>query len=674
MKTYKYLIVLSALLALAACRQTAEREMNLFIGTAGDHGQVSPGAAVPFGMVYLCPDSDPANHAGYDYDVPRISGISVNRIDGVGCTGTGGNVNVRPALPDEELKIVKGSETAIPGYYAADLDNGVRVELTTTGNVGAELYTFPEGKKPEFFIDFAKSFAYSVVPQPVEYGYEPVGDHAIQGTVRGRNVGDDGWYRIFFHMDFSTPFTIKEQTPETVTLEMAAVGKPVEIRIGLSSLSTDDAKILVDDAAGRTFEEIRSAAAGRWDELLGAVTVQGGTADQRTIFYTSLYRCCLTPHNVTSTKGEYLGTDGKTYTADGFTYYSSWSIWDTFRTKFPLFSLLYPSLQRDFCESMMRVYRTGLFRGSSDYEATPTVRTEHMTVVILDALVKGVPDLSVREYYEDLKREAVKRIDQKYSADYIIETTLDLWAMSSIAGILGKEEDETWFKEQAESIFRDTWTREFKDIDASFLKVEDNGLYEGTRWQYRWAMPQYLPMMEELHGRERLLEELTYFFDHDLYNQGNEPDIQVPYLFNRLGAPERAQKTVRKLLTEDMIHRYGTHQEFEVPYFGKTFKNDPEGFIPEMDEDDGTMSGWYVFSSMGLYPVIVGSEEYELVSPIFDRVDIRLENGREVRIRTKGRRSPDDIIRKITWNGREITDYRITHGELLQGGELVFRY
>lgn len=671
MKTDRYLLFLSALLALAACRtQAPDRETNLFMGTAGDHGQVSPGAAVPFGMVYLCPDSDPANHPGYNYDVPRISGISVNRIDGTGCTGSGGNVSVRPALPDEELRIVKGTETAVPGYYAAGLDNGVRVELTTTGNVGAERFTFPEGKKPVFFLDFTRSF----VPQPVEYAYALDGDHAVKGTVRGRNVLDDGWYRIFFHMDFSTPFTVLEQTPGTLTLETAGDGGPVEIRIGLSSLGTDHAADLVDQVTASSFETLRDQAAGRWDDLLGAVTVRGGTADLRTIFYTSLYRSCLTPHNVTSPSGEYLGTDGKTYLADGFSYYSSWSTWDTFRTKFPLFSLLYPSLQRDFCESMMRVYRTGLFPGSSDHEPTPSVRTEHMAVVILDALAKGVPGLSVDTYYEDLKREAVSRIDEKPSADYIVETTLDLWALSGIAGFLGKEEDAAWFREQAESIFKDTWIREFKDIAPNYLTVEDEGLYEGTRWQYRWAMPQFLPVMEELHGREKLLEELTYFFDHDLYNQGNEPDIQVPFLFNRLGAPALAQKTVRKLLTEDMTHRYGTHQEFPVPYFGKTFRNDPEGFIPEMDEDDGTMSAWFVFSAMGLYPMIPGTDVYELTAPVFDEVDIRLENGRRVRIRTEGRRSPDDLIRRITWNGEEITDYRIRHGRLQQGGDLVFRF
>ena len=123
-----------------------------------------------------------------------------------------------------------------------------------------------------------------------------------------------------------------------------------------------------------------------------------------------------------------------------------------------------------------------------------------------------------------------------------------------------------------------------------------------------------------------------------------------------------------------MTHRYGTHGEFQVPYFGKTFKNDPEGFIPEMDDDDGTMSAWYVFASMGLYPMIVGSEMYELTSPIFDEVSINFENGRKVKIVARGRRNPDDTIRKITWNGMEITDYQIAHSQLAQGGELVFEY
>ncbi len=672
MITRRLSLIVSVAVLLVGCRQADQREINLFMGTSGDNGQVSPGAAVPFGMVYLCPDSDPANHAGYDFAVDRISGISVNRIDGVGCTGTGGNLNVRPSLPDEELRIVKGTEVAVPGYYAADLSNGVKVELTTTGNVGAELYSFPEGKAPLFFIDFTTAF--SKGPDPVRYGYEIVGDRSIDGWVSARNVCEKGWYKVYFHIEYSRPFSLKRDSGKAVTLGFEAAGSPVELRVGLASLSSEDAKALVDNVSGLSFGDIRKRAEKLWDRQLGVVTVKGGTADQRTLFYTLLYRSCLTPHDVTSLKGEYLGTDGRPYKAEGFTYYNSWSIWDTFRTKFPLFSLLFPSRMRDFCESMLRIYRTGKVNDATDFEGTPSVRTEHMTVVLLDAWVKGITDISLPEYYEDIKKEALWRLPQLISADYTMETILDLWAVSRIAGIVGNAGDAKWFGEQAESLFRDTWGREFKDIAPNYLIVEDEGLYEGTRWQYRWALPQYLPVMEEMHGRETLLDELKYFFLHDLYNQGNEPDIHVPFLFNSLGAPELAQSTVRKLLTEDMVHRYGTHGEFPEPYFGKTFKNEPEGFIPEMDDDDGTMSAWYVFASMGLYPMIVGSDVYELTSPIFDEVVIRLENGKKVKIVTRGRKAPDDIIKKITWNGQEINDFKISHGSLAGGGELVFRY
>ena len=675
-KNLLFSVIISAILA--GCGHDGGREINLFIGTAGDYGQLSPGAAVPFGMMSLCPDSEPTNHAGYDYSIDVISGISVNRIDGVGCTGAGGNVNVRPALPDYDLRILKKTEEAVPGYYAATLNNGVRVELTTTGNVGAERYTFPAGNSPVFFIDFTKSLSYTVVSDPVQCEYEIVGDDAVRGSVRCRNVCDNGWYKIYFYMDFSRPFTVMDKSDGNVTLEFDEKGGPVEIRIGVASLNTDDAKILVDRADSLSFVEILRAAEKAWDKKLSSITVKGGNEDLRTIFNTLLYHTCLTPHDVTSPSGEYLGIDGKTYKAEGFTYYSSWSIWDTYRTKFPLLSLLYPSQMRDFCESMLRTYGTGEWPGNipatSAFEATPTVRYEMMPVLLLDAYEKGVTDINFKEYYEDVKKKVLERQPLRYSPDYILESVQDLWALSRIASIVGREDEAAEFRQRAEAEFRETWSREFMTITPVFLSVEHGGLYEGNRWQYRWALPQYLDVMEELHGKDKLLEELKEFFDKDLYNQGNEPDIHVPFMFNALGAPECSQAVVRSLLTEDMLHRYGTHGPFPIPYYGKTFRNNPAGFIPEMDDDDGTMSAWFVFASMGFFPMTVGTGVYELTSPIFDEVTINLESGKKIRIVTRGRKAPDDVIRKITWNGKEITDYRIAHSQLTQGGELVFAY
>ncbi|MBP5538928.1 MAG: glycoside hydrolase family 92 protein [Bacteroidales bacterium] len=649
-----------------------EREINLFMGTAGDNGQVSPGAAVPFGMVYLCPDSDPPGHAGYDYAVDKIRGISINRIDGVGCSGAGGNLSIRPALPKEDLRIVKGTETAVPGYYSAHLNNGVKVELSTTGTVGAERYTFPAGKIPTLSVDFSSTFARG--KDAVQYGYEITSDRTIQGYVSSRNVCKKGWYKIHYYIHFSRPFIVRNDTGHSAIFEFEAAADPVEIRVGLAPLNASDAELQVKKASALSFEAIRTQATRLWDKQLGVLSVKGGTQDQRTLFHTLLYRSCLTPHQVTSASGAYRGTDGQTYPAEGFTYYSSWSTWDTFRTKFPLFTLLYPSRMRDFCESMLRIYRTGKEDWVSDFECTPSVRTEHMTVILLDAWMKGIRDIRLAEYYPEIKQEALARITRSASADYTLESILDLWAVSKLAGIVGEEEDAKTFAAQAESLFRNTWGEEFMDIAPNYWVVQDKGIYEGTRWQYRWALPQYLTVMEEMHGRETLLDELECFFSNHLYNQGNEPDIHVPFLFNRLGAPGKTQDIVRNLLTEEGIHRYGTHGEFPKPYYGKTFKNEPEGFIPEMDDDDGTMSAWYVWASMGLYPMVVGSDVYELSSPIFDEVVISLENGKKIIIEAKGRKSPADVIRRICWNGKEIKDYQITHNQLAEGGRLVFEY
>ena len=212
------------------------------------------------------------------------------------------------------------------------------------------------------------------------------------------------------------------------------------------------------------------------------------------------------------------------------------------------------------------------------------------------------------------------------------------------------------------------------NVTPAFEVMKNNGLYQGTRWQYRWAAPQYIDKMIEWVGQDSLRLQLTYFFDHHLYNQGNEPDIHVPYLFNRLGAPEKTQQIVRSLMTEPMIHKYGGNSGFKTPYLGKAFKNAPEGYSPEMDEDDGTMSAWYVFGAMGLYPLLVGDEYYDLTSPLFDRVLLRLTNGNVLTIQTEGRKKKDAPIKSIHFNGKKIADYRISHNELIKGGELIYNY
>lgn len=641
--------------------------VNLFIGTSGDNGQVAPGAAAPFGMVCVCPDNDPRSHAGYDYAVTKVSGISVNRLSGVGCSGGGGNLRIRPVAPSQELHIKKSREKATPGYYSTAFTNGIKTELTATNAMAVERYKFPRSLSAALWIDFASTFE-----DIATCHYKRISETCIEGYVQAKNVCGHGCYKLYFSLNTSQPFQLEEQKETTACLTFGKKVRSVEVRIGLSALSSELASWECARWEKMDFEDVKSRTADQWEKQLSAIDVKGGKKDDRVIFYTSLYRTYLSPADVSSPDGAYLGTDGKVYISEDFRYYSNWSLWDTFRTKFPLLVLTEPAKMRDMATSLIHLYATGKKDWSTGFESTPTVRTEHAVILLLDAYRKGITNLDFRKGYAGMKQE-MERLPMR-SPDQKMESAYDLWAMAKIAEIIGEKADSEQYRQRSVSLFEETWKKEFMNVTPAFEVMKNNGLYQGTRWQYRWAAPQYIDKMIEWVGQDSLRLQLTYFFDHHLYNQGNEPDIHVPYLFNRLGAPEKTQQIVRSLMTEPMIHKYGGNSEFKTPYLGKAFKNAPEGYSPEMDEDDGTMSAWYVFGAMGLYPLLVGDEYYDLTSPLFDRVLLRLTNGNVLTIQTEGRKKKDAPIKSIHFNGKKIADYRISHNELIKGGELIYNY
>lgn len=641
--------------------------VNLFIGTSGDNGQVAPGAAAPFGMVCVCPDNDPRSHAGYDYAVTKVSGISVNRLSGVGCSGGGGNLRIRPVAPSQELHIKKSREKATPGYYSTAFTNGIKTELTATNAMAVERYKFPRSLPTALWVDFASTFE-----DVATCHYKRISETCIEGYVQAKNVCGHGRYKLYFSLNTSHPFQLEEQKETTACLTFGKKVRSVEVRIGLSALSSELASWECARWEKMDFEDVKSRTADQWEKQLSAIDVKGGKKDDRVIFYTSLYRTYLSPADVSSPDGAYLGTDGKVYISEDFRYYSNWSLWDTFRTKFPLLVLTEPAKMRDMATSLIHLYATGKKDWSTGFESTPTVRTEHAVILLLDAYRKGITNLDFRKGYAGMKQE-MERLPMR-SPDQKMESAYDLWAMARIAEIIGEKADSEQYRQRSVSLFEETWKKEFMNVTPAFEVMKNNGLYQGTRWQYRWAAPQYIDKMIEWVGQDSLRSQLTYFFDHHLYNQGNEPDIHVPYLFNRLGAPEKTQQIVRSLMTEPMIHKYGGNSEFKTPYLGKAFKNAPEGYSPEMDEDDGTMSAWYVFGAMGFYPLLVGDEYYDLTSPLFDRVLLRLANGNVLTIQTEGRKKKDAPIKSIHFNGKKIADYRISHNELIKGGELIYNY
>ncbi|MFR4306390.1 MAG: glycoside hydrolase domain-containing protein [Bacteroides thetaiotaomicron] len=662
---YALLLVVLSIMTPSVAQNT--KYVNLFIGTSGDNGQVAPGAAAPFGMVCVCPDNDPRSHAGYDYAVTKVSGISVNRLSGVGCSGGGGNLRIRPVAPSQELHIKKSREKATPGYYSTAFTNGIKTELTATNAMAVERYKFPRSLSAALWIDFASTFE-----DVATCHYKRISETSIEGYVQAKNVCGHGRYKLYFSLNTSHPFQLEEQKETTACLTFGKKVRSVEVRIGLSALSSELASWECARWEKMDFEDVKSRTADQWEKQLSTIDVKGGKKDDRVIFYTSLYRTYLSPADVSSPDGAYLGTDGKVYISEDFRYYSNWSLWDTFRTKFPLLVLTEPAKMRDMATSLIHLYATGKKDWSTGFESTPTVRTEHAVILLLDAYRKGITNLDFRKGYAGMKQE-MERLPMR-SPDQKMESAYDLWAMAKIAEIIGEKADSEQYRQRSVSLFEETWKKEFMNVTPAFEVMKNNGLYQGTRWQYRWAAPQYIDKMIEWVGQDSLRLQLTYFFDHHLYNQGNEPDIHVPYLFNRLGAPEKTQQIVRSLMTEPMIHKYGGNSEFKTPYLGKAFKNAPEGYSPEMDEDDGTMSAWYVFGAMGFYPLLVGDEYYDLTSPLFDRVLLRLTNGNVLTIQTEGRKKKDAPIKSIHFNGKKIADYRISHNELIKGGELIYNY
>ena len=567
----------------------------------------------------------------------------------------------------QELHIKKSREKATPGYYSTAFTNGIKTELTATNAMAVERYKFPRSLSAALWIDFASTFE-----DVATCHYKRISETCIEGYVQAKNVCGHGCYKLYFSLNTSQPFQLEEQKETTACLTFGKKVRSVEVRIGLSALSSELASWECARWEKMDFEDVKSRTADQWEKQLSAIDVKGGKKDDRVIFYTSLYRTYLSPADVSSPDGAYLGTDGKVYISEDFRYYSNWSLWDTFRTKFPLLVLTEPAKMRDMATSLIHLYATGKKDWSTGFESTPTVRTEHAVILLLDAYRKGITNLDFRKGYAGMKQE-MERLPMR-SPDQKMESAYDLWAMAKIAEIIGEKADSEQYRQRSVSLFEETWKKEFMNVTPAFEVMKNNGLYQGTRWQYRWAAPQYIDKMIEWVGQDSLRLQLTYFFDHHLYNQGNEPDIHVPYLFNRLGAPEKTQQIVRSLMTEPMIHKYGGNSEFKTPYLGKAFKNAPEGYSPEMDEDDGTMSAWYVFGAMGFYPLLVGDEYYDLTSPLFDRVLLRLTNGNVLTIQTEGRKKKDAPIKSIHFNGKKIADYRISHNELIKGGELIYNY
>jgi predicted alpha-1,2-mannosidase len=719
----------------AAClpAQTSSAPRTLvdpLVGTLNG-GNTTPGAQVPFGFISFGPDmtSDSGFTSGYDPAAEMI-GFSCTHESGTGGESKYGNFRTTPtvgSLSPRNLLFPWTDEHTEPGYYALTLGQPgqqVRSELTATRLVAVSRYTFPAHTQANLLLDVSSRIRLKgggsgvpSVPMAATGGAVTLTDarHA-EGfiTITG------GWnptpYTLYFaaelDRDASAIGTWDEhrlypnrlhaegidQTPRTPTsyrnqlgayFTFAASGTPgntvVEMRLAVSFLSIDKAKQNLAEVRTRRFNDIRQQSSAAWSDILAKIDIEGGTADQRSIFYTALYRAHVMPHDLT---GENVW-----WHSDLPHYEDFYTLWDTFRTLHPLFTLIDTARQTAMVQSLLDTYtHTGWLPDARIAGANGmTQGGSNGDILLADALVKQLPgidpqlayaaalkDATVnvspeRSFYEgrqleDWNKLGYMSLNYQRSASRTLEYAADDFSVATIAHLTGHEAEAKRLL-QTSANWKNLWDDRLQCIrpryaDGQWLENYscdhlypdglvlwwDTPFYEGSSAQYSTYIPQDLPgLIDKLGGKAAAVRWLDVLFDRKLYTQGNEPDMLAPYTYIYAGRQDRTAERVRHILDTE----YHTGR----------------GGLPGND-DAGTLSSWYIWSSMGLYPV-AGQPLYLIGSPIFPRTTLHLGNGKSFIIEAQGTSAAARYVEAAELNGQPLHRAWLTHQELVAGGELL---
>lgn len=507
----------------------------------------------------------------------------------------------------------------------------------------------------------------------------------------------------------------------------AADGENIELRVTLSPISAEQAATDQENEVGDlTFDQARAQTRADWNRTLGAVDVQASRRSDpdstlTKLFYTHLYRMYALPVNATSTSGTYRGADGAVHKANGFTYYDGWSSWDDFR-KFSVEAYIDPAAYRDMVQSAVILFADTRASGKSLGSLThsvPTVRWERLPVVIADALSKGYEDFDrLDEAYPALRSYAGYYTGEQLRQGYVagdpgttVQRGYDQWALAIIADALGKDADAKELRAQATMaidhlVKPGAWkagdgtevgllTPRAANGDwqgADHEKFEEAKLYQGTLWQYHWYDAYDMAGLVEAMGGERAgRAAMLHMFGEDsdaddgstmLHSNANEIDLQAPYLFNYVGEPSLTQKWVRATYTGETWNRYiatgSTNEapssggEFRPPVKTRVYKLAPDGFLPTMDNDAGTMSTMFVAAALGLFPVTAGSSQFQIGSPFFDSTTITYANGSKFSVKAEGVSADNYYVQRATLNGKRFGNTWLDYAQIVGGGTLDF--
>ena len=712
-----------------------------FIGTT-NFGTTNPGAVCPNGMMSVVPfnvmgsdenvyDKDARWWSTpYEYHNRFFTGFAHGALSGVGCPDMGSLLTMATTgeltVDYREYGSDYGDETASPGYYGVTLSKyGIRAEATATPRTSVERYTFPAGKGHillnlgEGLTNESGAMLRRVSATEIEgmkllgtFCYNPQKVFPVYFVLRVSKVPDASGY-----WKKQRPMTgvEAEWTPDNgkyklyteygrelagddigywFTYDDLAEGERVEVHMGISYVSTENARrnLEAEQGGATTFDAVREAARARWNADLGRIRVEGGTQEQRTVFYTALYHALIHPNLVSDVNGEYplMERSGEVGVTDGDRY-TVFSLWDTYRNVHQLLTMVYPERQTEMVRSMIDIYREWgwMPRWELYGRETFTMEGDPAIPVIADTWMKGLRDFDIETAYEGFRKSATTPgaqnllrpdIDpyiergyiplgffaQDLAGDVSVSHALEYYvadaALARLADSLGKKDDAALFRARSLG-YRHYYDREFGTLrpitmDGTFLtpfdpKAGENfsaapGFHEGSAWNYTFYVPHDVEGLARLMGgRKRFVEKLQMVFDEGLYDPANEPDIAYAYLFSRFAGEEwRTRRGTRRLLAE-------------------YFTTAPDG-IPGND-DTGTMSAWAVFTMLGFYPDCPGEPAYTLTAPTFDRAQIDTPQG-VLTIEKRG----EGYIDRMTLGGRPLRRYRIGHDELVRGGNLVF--
>jgi len=655
------------LLALAAepsLAQTVEpvEQVNVFLGSSADHGQMSPAASYPFSMVSLGPQTYPNTHTGYEHLARKFLGFTHNRFEGVGCQGAGGNLLIKPFLgtKPEQTELLKTAEQAEPGYYRVAFANGQTAELTVAQKFGVHHYGFPAGERGLFF-NLSHSLANGFKQE----------EHTIQGNtlsgwIEAGTTCGAGKYRLYYYLEVSQPVQWEPTGAHQLIARLPTGGATdVDVRVAFSSVSAEHAKA---NLRTTPFQSVRQESSQTWNTLLGRVRVQGEPAREK-LFYSLLYRTLQSPYVVSELDGSYRAIDGSLQKTKQ-PVYNGWAVWDNYHTQLPLLSLAYPTEFQNIASSLANLYRFGIKDFATQHEPSPTVRTEHAMVVLLDAYRKGYA-VDLRGIRDSLIRQA-NRLDFSHP-DKALESSYDTWALGEILTELGDKKLGAQYRQKALG-YKDYWRKDFLDITRPDVdRLPARGMYQGTVWQYRWAVPFDIKGMQELMGGEAAFrQQLDTFFGGDYYNHANETDLQAPSFYNATQEPWKAQALVHQLAVDTVVQHYFNDNSRGIdPFVGRIYQNQPQAYLRTMDDDAGAMSAWFVLTACGLMPACVGEPVYYLNLPLFRQLTLQVAAKKPLIIQVENYAPARRYIQAASLNGKLLNRNWLTHKELAAGGTLT---